>query len=110
MKTPLLTRAFALIMALAFVVPYAKPVACDLTDHATTRAHEMHDMTRAAWADAVDAGSCHALAQCTVAHVAPILEPVVTVSVLPSHREQAKAPDPRITPNIVASVTPPPKA
>lgn len=98
------------LMAGVLLVPYTKPAVCDLTNHADKPAHETHAPQGDVWAEGANSATCHEIGDCAVAHVAPILESVVSVSVLPSHREPTVVPTPCVGLLLVTNLTPPPRA
>lgn len=111
MRTRGVPRSFlsALIVGV-LLVPYGKPVVCHLTDHSMAVMHDSHGDREniLVGSDATD--SCHGNDDCTATNVAPVFDPMVTVSVLPEHRELRQQIDTRMNHLLVRNLSPPPRA
>lgn len=106
----LLHGILAVLVAGVMLLPYAKPLTCHTTDHPGNTTHQTHQMARDGWNDLGSRGGCHDAGNCAVVQVAPVRQPTVSVSALPSHREPNGAPVGDFVPFLANSLTPPPKA
>lgn len=92
------------------LVPYAKPVVCDLTDHSMAVMHESHGKSGNTLIDFDGTDSCHGNYDCTATNVAPVFNPMVAVSVLPEHRELRPQIAVHLNRLLARNLSPPPRA
>ncbi len=99
----------ALILGV-LLVPYGRPVICDLTDHSMVVMPDSHGKSGNTLIDFDGMDGCHGNDVCTATNVAPVFDPMVAVSVLPEHRELR--PQIAVHPNrlLARNLSPPPRA
>ncbi len=102
----------SLMAALAvglLVMPYAKPLACGLTDHGAVASHHPGDVGDKSSDGSDDGGECHDSLTCNLANVAP-MPPEGREALMPPvcHRQENR-PHEFISANLQPPLTPPPR-
>ncbi len=91
------------------VMPYAKPLACGLTDHGTVASHHPADVEDSSSDSTDDGGVCHDSLTCNLVNVAPMPPEGREALVLPVCHQQENRPHEFMPVNLPPPRTPPPR-
>lgn len=98
----------AVAVAGVLALPYARPVACDVSGHTAT--HMDHEgSTNVAWSALNHSNTCHDLSHCAIALGAPVLEPA-QVQAIPEHGAREPGVATRAATDPGSEISPPPRA
>ncbi len=91
------------------VMPYAKPLACGLTDHGAVALHHPGDVEDKSSDGSDDGGGCHDSLTCNLANVAPIPSEGREALMSPVCHRQENRPHEFVSANLQPPLTPPPR-
>ncbi len=102
----------SLLAALAvglLVMPYAKPLACGLTDHGAVTSHHPADVEDKSSDSSDDGGVCQDSLTCNLVNVAPMPPEGCEALMLPASHQQENRPPEFVSANLQRPLTPPPR-